>query len=496
MARPKRKDKTRTVLRTGELQRSDGSYQYSWTDENHKRRYVYSKTLEALRIKEEAIEKDKSDGIKAEARYVTLDDLYELWKDLKRGLKNNTFENYKYIYETFVRRQIGSKRVSTFLKSDIKRFYNYLVDERGLKPATVDGVHNILHQIFDMAVDDNYIRNNPTNNVLRELKKAHCFKTEKRRGLTRPEQELFMDYLKNSNTAVYWYPVFAVMLGTGLRVGEVTGLRWCDIDLEDGIIDVNHTLVYYDHRTSEGKKGCYFNVNTPKTEAGNRQVPMLDFVKEAYSQCVFIEDDGTDYKPTKTFMQMLLNDKFYEMLQEPVEFGIRRYERNYKNTYKQTDLVLYQKYTYEDVCRLLNWEQNEVPLNIGGYKFDKKTKTFPVFINYDKSENISDTTKYEDHFIPGSRDRLIAISKSGRTLKSEDVQNFLKAKERGIQVELFVRKNKDDKISKEFYYLGHMTASGNTKEFTMVNTEKTAVEIEWILDVPVREDIYEYIVNS
>ena len=282
MARPKRKDKTRTVLRTGELQRSDGSYQYSWTDENHKRRYVYSKTLEALRIKEEAIEKDKSDGIKAEARYVTLDDLYELWKDLKRGLKNNTFENYKYIYETFVRRQIGSKRVSTFLKSDIKRFYNYLVDERGLKPATVDGVHNILHQIFDMAVDDNYIRNNPTNNVLRELKKAHCFKTEKRRGLTRPEQEMFMDYLKNSNTAVYWYPVFAVMLGTGLRVGEVTGLRWCDIDLEDGIIDVNHTLVYYDHRTSEGKKGCYFNVNTPKTEAGNRQVPMLDFVKEAF----------------------------------------------------------------------------------------------------------------------------------------------------------------------------------------------------------------------
>uniref|UniRef100_UPI003FF137FC DUF3427 domain-containing protein n=1 Tax=Bacteroides eggerthii TaxID=28111 RepID=UPI003FF137FC len=102
----------------------------------------------------------------------------------------------------------------------------------------------------------------------------------------------------------------------------------------------------------------------------------------------------------------------------------------------------------------------------------------------------------EDHFVPGFRDRLIAISKSGRSLQSEDVQNFLKAKERGIQVELFVRKNKDDKISKEFYYLGHMTASGNTKEFTMPNTEKSAVEIEWILDVPVREDIYEYIVNS
>ena len=218
--------------------------------------------------------------------------------------------------------------------------------------------------------------------------------------------------------------------------------------------------------------------------------------KKTYAQCVFIEKDDSDYKPAKSFAEMLANNDFYNILKELVDFGISRYKRDYSKTYGQTDLVLYKKYTYEDVCRLLNWEQNEVPLNIGGYKFDKKTKTFPVFINYDKAENISDTTRYEDHFVPGFRDRLIAISKSGRSMQSEDVQNFLKAKERGIQVELFVRKNKDDKISKEFYYLGHMTASGNAKEFTMANTEKTAVEIEWILDVPVREDIYEYIVNA
>ena len=218
--------------------------------------------------------------------------------------------------------------------------------------------------------------------------------------------------------------------------------------------------------------------------------------KKTYAQCVFIEKDDSDYKPAKSFVEMLANNDFYNILKELVDFGISRYKRDYSKTYGQTDLVLYQKYTYEDVCRLLNWKQNEVPLNIGGYKFDKKTKTFPVFINYDKAENISDTTRYEDHFVPGFRDRLIAISKSGRSMQSEDVQNFLKAKERGIQVELFVRKNKDDKISKEFYYLGHMTASGNAKEFTMANTEKTAVEIEWILDVPVREDIYEYIVNA
>ena len=111
-----------------------------------------------------------------------------------------------------------------------------------------------------MAVDDNYIRTNPSDNVLKELKQSHVFKTEKRRGLTMPEQELLLTFLKNSQMYSHWYPIFAVMMGTGLRVGEVTGLRWCDIDLDDGIIDINHTLVYYDHRDENHKKGCYFNV--------------------------------------------------------------------------------------------------------------------------------------------------------------------------------------------------------------------------------------------
>lgn len=282
-------------------------------------------------------------------------------------------------------------------------------------------------------------------------------------------------------------------LANGKRIQELQLLkrimvyahRLSDLGLFAGL---SADMKEYGKEISQNQQENIVNVMTNEFPAGAG--------KKNYSQCVFIEKEGSDYQPTQAFLKMLSNDKFYNILKELVDFGISRYERDYSQSYDQTDLVLYRKYTYEDVCRLLNWEQNEVPLNIGGYKFDKKTKTFPVFINYDKSDDISDTTKYEDHFVPGSRDRLIAISKSGRSLQSEDVQNFLNAKERGIQVELFVRKNKDDKISKEFYYLGHMTASGNTKEFVMPNTEKTAVEIEWILDVPIREDIYEYIVNS
>lgn len=215
--------------------------------------------------------------------------------------------------------------------------------------------------------------------------------------------------------------------------------------------------------------------------------------KKTYEECVFIEKDGEDYKPSGSFNRMMSNPDFYNIVKELIDFGISRYERDYSSGYAGRDLVLYKKYTYEDVCRLLNWESNEVPLNIGGYKFDKKTKTFPVFINYEKEDSISDTTKYEDHFT--SNKTLIAISKSGRSIDSEDVQNFIHAKERSIRVELFVRKNKDDKISKEFYYLGPISATGWTKEFMMPNTDKTAVEIEWVLDNPVRDDVYEYIVG-
>lgn len=125
---------------------------------------------------------------------------------------------------------------------------------------------------------------------------------------------------------------------------------------------------------------------------------------------------------------------------------------------------------------------------------DKFDASITAFENYDKQDNISDTTKYEDHFV--AENRLIAISKSGRSMDSEDVQNFLNATERGIDVQLFVRKNKDDKISKEFYYLGRVIATGNAKQFVMPNTDKTAVEIEWELETPVREDIYQYIVNE
>ena len=274
-----------------------------------------------------------------------------------------------------------------------------------------------------------------------------------------------------------------------------SGKRVYELELLKHLIDCPHNPISWLRELSSKKYHHFIDNNC----AGNIiNVMTNEFptsaAKKTYAQCVFLEKEGNDYCASRSFMKMLDNPEFRSILEELLDFGIARYKENYSNHYQDTDLVLYQKYTYEDACRLLNWERNEVPLNIGGYKYDKKTKTFPIFINYDKQDDISDTTKYEDHFVSASR--LIAISKSGRSMDSEDVQNFLKARERGIDVHLFVRKNKDDKISKEFYYLGRVIATGNKKEFIMPNTDKTAVEIEWALETPVREDIYEYIVNG
>ena len=281
----KRKDKARVVLRKGESQRKDGKYDFRWTSPDGKRHSIYAATLEELREKENDIQRDSLEGIKAEARYVTLNDVFALWAKVKRGLKDNTFQNYLYLYRQFVEPDFGKSKVSALKKSDVKQFYNTLADERGLQVSTIDSVHTVLHQVLDMAVDDCYLRSNPSDNVLRELKKAHQFETNRRKALTVAEQNLLLSYLSKTPKYQHWYPIFAVMLGTGLRVGEATGLRWCDVDFEEGTISVNHTLVNYDHRENNGgKKGCYFNCHSPKTKAGVRTVPMMDFVKEAFEK--------------------------------------------------------------------------------------------------------------------------------------------------------------------------------------------------------------------
>lgn len=272
-------DNRHVRLKTGESQRDNGIYVFRWTDQMGKRRSVYAQTLEGLREKEEAIIIDRHDGIRADKKNMTVNDLFDLWKNLKRGIKDSTFQNYVYMYDCFVRPTFGKSRLGMVKKSDVRRFYNRLVDEKILKVSTVDTIHNVLHQTFQVAVDDGFIRQNPTDNMLRELKLAHGDDSDKKQALTVPQQKLFTDYLLKEPKYRHWYPVFFIMMNTGMRVGEITGLRWRDVDLEGRTISVNHTLVYYNHRD---EKGCYFSINTPKTKAGERTIPMTEEVRKAF----------------------------------------------------------------------------------------------------------------------------------------------------------------------------------------------------------------------
>lgn len=211
--------------------------------------------------------------------------------------------------------------------------------------------------------------------------------------------------------------------------------------------------------------------------------------KDTYKDITIIDEHNNI---SSNFSKLLVNNEFKRQIIEVIDYAINQYKKEYSERYKDTDLCLYKKYTYEDVCQLLNWEKSLVPLNIGGYKYDEHTNTLPVFINYDKDENISDTIKYTDHFIDSQT--LVAMSKSKMKLNSKGMEIFNKAKERNTFIHIFVRKNKDDKVSKEFYYLGQ----GNIidiKQETMAN-DVPVCEILYQLDQPVRQDIYDYIVNN
>ena len=216
--------------------------------------------------------------------------------------------------------------------------------------------------------------------------------------------------------------------------------------------------------------------------------------RRKYGDCVFVRrlEDGS-YQLTPRFKTMLDNPEFKAMVEELVAFGMERYDENYSNIYRDTNFQLYQKYTYEDVCRLLGWQKNMNAQNIGGYFYDVDTKTLPVFINYDKA---ADAIAYEDRFI--SESMLIALSKHPRKVTSGDADHIYKRKpeDQENRLFLFIRKNKDDNEAKEFYFLGEIFAEGDPNPIHMETTNDDAFEILYRLDVPVRSDIYDYIVRD
>lgn len=290
----RRKDTKGRNLRDGEDQMPDGRYRFRYTDKAGKRQAVYSWRLvatdkapagkrdgQSLREKEKAIEADITDGIDSKkAGKVTLNDIFVLYMEGKHELKQSTRTNYNYMYKNYVSGEIGMKKISAIKYSDVKRFYVSLIREKGFKPNSMEIINTILHPVFTLAVRDGYIRSNPSDGVMMEIKKGFDWEKPKRHALTIDEQQAFINHIARSDVYRHWLPLFTFFLGTGCRVGEVIGLRWQDCDFQKNTISINHNLIY---RPQDNGK-CEMHITTPKTAAGCRTIPMLKEVRFALLQ--------------------------------------------------------------------------------------------------------------------------------------------------------------------------------------------------------------------
>ena len=280
MAGKARKDSRGYALRTGECQRSDGRYSYGYTDRTGKRHTVYAKSLVELRNKEKNLQKQLLDGVDPfAAEKWTLNDMYDRYMSQKFNLKDTTKANYMYMYEHVVRDSFGKLKLSSIKYTDVKRFYYELVTEKGIKPNTIETIHNTIHPSLQLAVREEIIRINPSDGVMGELKRSKIWIKPKRHALTKPQHDTLMEYITTNREYAGWVPIITVLIGTGMRIGECLGLRWCDVNFKTRVISVNHNL---SDRPVPGENRCERHIQTPKTEAGERTIPMIDEVYNAF----------------------------------------------------------------------------------------------------------------------------------------------------------------------------------------------------------------------
>ncbi len=218
----------------------------------------------------------------------TMDEVYEEWIAGKGYLKENTLYKYTYLYEKFIAPYVGGKKVRGLKRRDFSEFYAFLAEERHLKSGTIRNYHNIIRQILQYAVDEEILKKNPSDGAWSDVDKRHWMKLSKRHALSVEEQESLLTFLQEGSPFYRWLPSVRTLLGTGMRVGEFTGLRWCDVDLEAGVIDINHNLGrVFRKEWVDGPDGSreeyhyHLYIGPPKTLESRRQIPLLPSVRDA-----------------------------------------------------------------------------------------------------------------------------------------------------------------------------------------------------------------------
>lgn len=252
-------DKRGRKLPKGIRQRSE-SFEGRFTYQG-KSYTVHGKTITETQKNMTDLKYKLEHGVYVSKKQITLNDWFETWMEeyKKNRIKRGTYENYKKNFYGIIKRRfnLGSIQLTDIRGEHIQKLYNDLVKE-GYALSTIKIVSAVLNGCMQQALRNGLIERNPVK--LAELPRQ--IEKTTRQAMTREQQALFMEYAKES----YLYNFYAVMLRTGMRNGEMRGLKYTDIDKKRNVIHVQRTLKYIE---GEG----YFE-DTPKTRTSKRDIPL------------------------------------------------------------------------------------------------------------------------------------------------------------------------------------------------------------------------------
>jgi superfamily II DNA or RNA helicase/HKD family nuclease/SOS-response transcriptional repressor LexA len=251
-------------------------------------------------------------------------------------------------------------------------------------------------------------------------------------------------------------------------------------------------IVYekYDYDVSvQTVESCLLNLNFNFIR--EKKAGKLLTLNEIYELNI-VQLDNNIFELTDEFKTLLKNVIFKQYLQDSIDYSIHRFDKLLEHGVWQSGFILYGKYSRKDVFRILNVAVNPVAQNVGGYVVSSDGTHCPIFVNYHKDDDISESTKYEDEFI--NNKEFSWMSKSNRKLESNDVQAIQGNKE-GIRLPLFIKKSNDEGL--EFYYMGDVEPQKDkTEQSTMQagnGKDVSVVKFVFSLSKPVTDEMYQYL---
>lgn len=290
-------------------------------------------------------------------------------------------------------------------------------------------------------------------------------------------------------------------LANGKRVEEAMLLR--ELMTQGPLFQSDFKEIVYGHYgywpTEETLKSVVNNINlgfvtenAPSGESDGKQRKVKVGDKYGYR---LVEVRHGDFVGTGLWQALMASAGFCELLLDVLNCGIARFSEGLELEAWVDGFVLYRKYSRKDVFRILNWEENPVAQNVGGYMVHPERRDCAAFINYHKDDSISVTTQYEDAFV--DRGHFDWMSKSKRKLSSPDVVAITGHVALGMRIPLFVKKHNDE--GQDFYYMGDMEHLPGQVKLTVMGDkskgeiETTAVRMGFKLSHVVEPGIYRYL---